>query len=104
MAEGENTTQQVVPNEPHRVHLLAAERELLAECHRHRVYLALCGAELPVSELASSSCEPGCDRMITYCPDCLSDAAGRNADAGLAWSPSGPGLRLDSPARGGAVR
>ncbi|MGH3901738.1 MAG: hypothetical protein ACRDTA_26480 [Pseudonocardiaceae bacterium] len=86
---------------PHRVHLLAAERELLAECHLYRVYLGLCGAELPVSELAASLCEPGCERMITYCQDCLSYAARCNTDAGLE---SGPGLRLDSPVRGGAGR
>jgi hypothetical protein len=80
-------------SEAHVTHLLPAERELLAECHRHQVYLVLCGAELPISELASSLCEePGCQRMITYCTDCLRDAAKRNADAGLVWSP--PGTRL----------
>jgi hypothetical protein len=79
-------------SELHVTHLLSAERELLAECHRHRVYLAVCGEELFVAELQSSLCEPGCERMVTYCQDCLHDAVRRNADAGLAWSP--PGTRL----------
>lgn len=65
---------------------------MLAECHRHQVYLAICGEELLVSELQSSLCEPGCDRMVTYCQHCLNHAAGCNADAGLVWSP--PGSRL----------
>ncbi|MGH3887923.1 MAG: hypothetical protein ACRDSZ_15405 [Pseudonocardiaceae bacterium] len=88
----------------HCVHLLAAERELLAECHRHRVYLALCGVELPVSELAASLCEAGCDRMIGYCLACLDHAAGVNADAGLVWSPPGPLLTVGFPALGGVGR
>ncbi|MGH3694939.1 MAG: hypothetical protein ACRDRX_13290 [Pseudonocardiaceae bacterium] len=85
-------------SEPHVTHLLPAERELLAECHRHRVYWALGGAELPVAELAASLCESGCDRMITYCAECLDEAAGQNEDAGLACSPPGPRPRLDSSA------
>lgn len=76
---------------PHVTHLLPAERELLSECHQRRVYLALCGAVLPTSELQSSWCEVGCERMVTYCEDCLHDAAKRNADAGL-----GSKLMLDS--------
>lgn len=65
----------------------------------------MCGAELPTAELSTSCCEGGeCDRMITYCQDCLSYAVRCNADAGLAWSPPGPRLRLDSPARGGVGR
>ncbi|MGH3802138.1 MAG: hypothetical protein ACRDTD_18785 [Pseudonocardiaceae bacterium] len=88
----------------HCVHLLAAERELLAECHRYRVYLALCGVELPVSELAASLCEAGCDRMIGYCLACLDHAAGVNADAGLVWSPPGPLLTVGFPALGGVGR
>lgn len=79
-------------SEPHVTHLLPAERELLSECHRGRVYLTMCGAELPVSELQSSYCEPGCERMVTYCTDCLHDVVRCNADAGLVWSP--PGSRL----------
>ncbi|MGH3767463.1 MAG: hypothetical protein ACRDS0_13330 [Pseudonocardiaceae bacterium] len=76
---------------PHRVHLVPAERELLAECHRHRVYLALCGAVLPTDELASSLCDTGCKRMIVYCAGCLREAGKVNAEAGVVvdWSPSG---------------
>jgi hypothetical protein len=99
MADTTNTQQersrgngQVAECELHVTHLLPAERELLDECHRHRVYLAVCGEELPVAELQSSSCEPGCERMVTYCQECLHDAARRNADAGLVWSP--PGTRF----------
>ncbi|MGH3684998.1 MAG: hypothetical protein ACRDQ9_21020 [Pseudonocardiaceae bacterium] len=93
-----------VGGEPHVTHLLPAERELLAECHRRRVYLAMCGAELPVAELAASLCEPGCELEITYCVQCLDDAAGQNANAGLAWSPPGTRLTVDAPAPGGASR
>lgn len=74
---------QAAESEQHVVHLLPAERELLSECHRHQVYLAVCGKELPVAELQSSSCEAGCELMITYCVECLHYAAGCNADAGL---------------------
>ncbi len=69
-------------SEWHVTHLLPAERELLAECHQRRVYLALRGAELPVSELQSSWCEAGCQRMIIYCQKCLHHAVRCNADAG----------------------
>ncbi|MGH3420816.1 MAG: hypothetical protein ACRDOD_14665 [Streptosporangiaceae bacterium] len=70
-------------SEPDRVHLLDAYRDLLDECHRHRVYLALCGAELPRGELPDLVCEPGCEceRMTAYCPRCLDHAAKVNADA-----------------------
>ena len=71
------------PIEPHVTHLLPGERELLAECHRGRVYLALCGALLPVSELQSSSCEDQCERLFTYCRECVREAVETNADAGL---------------------
>lgn len=89
MTDGDNTQQTLDPDdrvaecEPHVVHLLPGERELLAECHRHGVYLAQCGAVLAVSELASSECEPGCERLITYCAGCLDDAARWNAEAGV---------------------
>lgn len=90
--DGENTQQgqcsqrgngQLAEHEPHVIHLLSAERELLAECHRCGLYLALCGEVLPVSELQSSLCEPGCERMVTYCQKCLDDAVRVNAEAGL---------------------
>ncbi len=85
------------PSELHVTHLLPAERELLAECHRGRVYLALCGALLPVSELQSSYCDDaGCDRMVTYCQDCLHVAVGTNADAGLVKTPPAGSVLLDS--------
>jgi hypothetical protein len=38
-------------SEWHVTHLLSAERGLLAEYYQRQVYLALCGAELPVSEV-----------------------------------------------------
>lgn len=84
------------PSELHCIHLLAAERELLAECHRYGVYLAVCGEVLPVAELASSHCGGECDLEVTYCQDCLRDAVRRNADAGLAWSLPGTRLLIDS--------
>ncbi|MGH3781240.1 MAG: hypothetical protein ACRDRO_11620 [Pseudonocardiaceae bacterium] len=74
---------------PDRVHLLDAYGDLLDECHRHRVYLALCGAELPRGELPDLACEPGCERMTAYCLRCLDRAAKVNADA--ADSPVGAG-------------
>ncbi|MGH3875310.1 MAG: hypothetical protein ACRDSR_28085 [Pseudonocardiaceae bacterium] len=92
MADGENRQQardarqgdgQGADVEPHRVHLLPGERELLAECHRYRVYLAICGAVLPVSDLAGSSCPEDCERIVAYCQKCVSDAARLNADYGL---------------------
>ncbi len=73
---------------PHCIHLLAAESELPAECHAQRRYLTVRGEILPVSELPSSYCEAGCERAHIYCPDCLHDAARRNADAGLVRSPT----------------
>lgn len=88
-------------SQQHFVHLLPAERELLAECHRHRVYLALCGAELSTAEMTSSFCEPGCDRMLSYCVECLDHAAACNRDAGVAWSPPVP---VGSSAPGGVGR
>lgn len=69
---------------------MPAERELLEERHRYRVYLALCGAMLPVAELASSLCEPGCERMIAYCPVCVEHVVGCNADAVLLVGSSVP--------------
>lgn len=70
--------------EQHCIHLLEVEAELLAECHRYRVYLAVCGQVKPVSKLPSSDCGRECDcEMITYCQDCLHSAARRNADAGV---------------------
>ena len=78
------------PEGLHVIHLLAAERELLEECHWSRFYLGLCGAELPVPTLPSSLCEPGCERMIDYCVKCVQEAAGWNAEAGLG-SPAGVG-------------
>ncbi|MGH3693872.1 MAG: hypothetical protein ACRDRX_07770 [Pseudonocardiaceae bacterium] len=90
-------------SEPHVIHLLPAEWELLAECHRRRVYLEMCGAELPVLELPGLLCGDGCEREITYCVECLDDAAGQNADAGLAWSPPGPPLTVDAQAPGGGA-
>lgn len=87
-------------SEPHCIHLVAAERELLAECHRHRSYLTVCGELVPVSDLPGSDCEPGCECEIVYCQDCLQDAAQRNADAGLVWSPPGTRLLFDSSAGG----
>lgn len=103
MTDGENRQQardaqrgngQGADVEPHRVHLLAAERELLADCHRCRTYPTVCREMVSVSELPSSLCEAGCERMITYCVACLDDAAKCNADAGLVWSPPGPWLTV----------
>lgn len=106
MTDGENTTQvhvgvhengQVASIEPHRVHLLECYADLLAECHRHRRYLAVCGAELPVAALDDfGCCESGeCYREVTYCEECVSHAAQWNAEVGLT---------ADSPAPSGAGR
>lgn len=70
-------------SEPHCLHLLAAERELLTECHRSLPYLAVCGEQLPASELPSSDCEPGCEREVVYCLECIRTANGRNWEAGV---------------------
>ncbi|HEY3896306.1 MAG TPA: hypothetical protein VGL88_13180 [Pseudonocardiaceae bacterium] len=51
-------------SEQHCIHLLEAERDLLADCHRHRTYLGLCGEVLPVSKLPSSDCGSECDCEI----------------------------------------
>ncbi len=106
MADTKNTQQardtqqgngQVPESEQHITHLLPAERELLAECHRHQVYLALCGAMLPVSELQSSYCDDvECERFVTYCQNCLYAAVKTNADAGLVWTPPAGSVLLDS--------
>ncbi len=109
MIDGENTQQgqcsqrgngQVAECGLHVTHLLPGERELLDECHRHRVYLAVCGEVLPVAELQSSWCEPECERQITYCQKCLHDAAKRNADEGLVWCPPGRLMISDEPGGG----
>ncbi|MGH3764045.1 MAG: hypothetical protein ACRDTX_02640 [Pseudonocardiaceae bacterium] len=73
----------------HCFHLLVADSGL-TECHRYRIYLALCGAELATSELPSSLCSPECDREVAYCMQCLEVANVRNAEAGvvMTWSPS----------------
>ena len=105
MTDGENTQQtqrgncQVAESEQHCIHLLEAEAELLAECHRYRVYLAVCGQVLPVSKLPSSDCGIECERececeMITYCQDCLHHAARCNAEAGVGVGRS-PYVRTD---------
>lgn len=82
--------------EPHCIHLVEASRELLAECHRHRRYLTVCGELLELSKLPSSDCEGGCERAITYCQDCLHAAVKYNADAGLVWTPPAGSVLLDS--------
>ncbi len=85
-------------SEPHCIHLLVADRELLTECHRSRLYLAICGEELPASELPSSHCGPGCEREIVYCMECLYQAAEHNSERGVFLTP--PGIRVytaDSP-------
>ncbi len=69
--------------EPHCIHLLRAERELLAECHRHRSYLTVCGELLATEDLPSSECEVGCEREVVYCVACLHTANERNHDAGV---------------------
>ncbi|MGH3692638.1 MAG: hypothetical protein ACRDRX_01300 [Pseudonocardiaceae bacterium] len=93
MTDGELTqhTQHGTGDGSHCVHLLAAERQLLAECHRQRLCLTLCGEELPTEELASSWCEAECDRLVVYCAGCLRVAGQANAEAGgiVNWSPSG---------------
>lgn len=71
-------------SEPHCVHLLAAHSaELLAECHRAGLYLALCGEELAAGELPDAECEPaGCQRETVYCLACIRAANRHNHDAG----------------------
>ena len=69
--------------EPHCLHLLAAERELLTECHRSLLYLAVCGEQLLASELPSSDCESGCERVVVYCLACIRDVNKHNYDAGV---------------------
>ncbi len=55
--------------EPRCVHLLDAHSaELLAKCHRARLYLSLCGEELATEDLPS----PECERDVTYCLACIS--------------------------------
>jgi hypothetical protein len=70
-------------SEPHCLHLLGAERELLAECHLRRSYLAVCGELMSVSELPSSDCEPGCQREVVSCLACIRTANEHHYDAGV---------------------
>lgn len=72
-------------SEPHCVHLLEAQcAELLAECHRVGLYLALCGQELTVGELPAWECEDaGCEREIVYCLVCLRAASRWNHEVGV---------------------
>lgn len=57
--------------EPGSVHLLMADTAL-AEQHRCRCYLALCGAELTAKRLPPWDCPEGCgcDVETLICPDC----------------------------------
>ncbi len=86
-------------SEPHCLHLLTAERELLTECHLHRSYLTVCGEELATEELPSSDCEDGCEREVVYCMGCLYQAAEHNSERGVFLT--SPGIRVytaDTPA------
>jgi len=65
------------------VHLLVLD-DSLAEGHRYRGYLALCGTVVPASSLPCSLCLDGCDCDPLYCPACVHAAASWNAEAGRA--------------------
>lgn len=62
-------------------HLLAAD-DGLDEGRRYGVLLALCGALLPAQALPPAECLPGCEGTdcLTFCPACVAEAAGRNAE------------------------
>lgn len=82
-------------SEPHWVHLLTAEGELLAESRRCRTYLSLCGELLGTAELAAAECDAAeCERAIVYCLECIRVATGCNADAGVGVGCS-PYVRTD---------
>lgn len=85
------------PSEPHCLHLLEAHSaELLAECHRGRLYLALCGEELATQKLPSPDCEPGCERDVVYCLACIRAASRHNYEVEADVDcPSGVIVRVD---------
>jgi hypothetical protein len=62
-------------------HLLAAD-DALDEARRWGYHLTLCGVVLPVSALPPAECPPGCEGTgcLVFCPACVAEAAGRNAE------------------------
>lgn len=62
-------------------HLLVAD-DALDEMRRCRAYLTVCEL-LPVAELPSGQCPPGCERpdCSLYCTRCVHEASSSNADA-----------------------
>jgi hypothetical protein len=66
----------------HDFHLLVADAAI-PECYQvFQTWVTLCARKLSARELPSSMCPPGCQREVTYCPECLRVAIERNDAAG----------------------
>jgi hypothetical protein len=66
------------------VHLLEAHSaELLVECHRSRLYLAVFGEELTAEDLPAVDYEPGSELEDVYCLECIRAASRHNDEVGV---------------------